>query len=50
MQTIAENRDNLLHDPAFLEALHREHLTHHKGEPKKIAGYFALPSSLLLPY
>ncbi|TFK83295.1 hypothetical protein K466DRAFT_498737 [Polyporus arcularius HHB13444] len=39
MKTIAENRDNLLHDPAFLEALHREHLTHHKGEPKKIAGY-----------
>ncbi|RPD60690.1 hypothetical protein L227DRAFT_501246 [Lentinus tigrinus ALCF2SS1-6] len=39
MQAIAENRNNLLHDPDFLQVFHREHVMLHKGESKKTAGY-----------
>ena len=39
LQAIAENRDNLMHDPDFLQVFQHEHLTHHKGESKKSVGY-----------
>ncbi|PIL25975.1 hypothetical protein GSI_11729 [Ganoderma sinense ZZ0214-1] len=39
MKAIADNRDNLIHDPAYLQAFHRDHLGLTKGDSKKTAGY-----------
>lgn len=38
MKAIADNRDNLVHDPEYLQAFHRECLGLIKGESKKTAG------------
>ncbi|TBU55148.1 armadillo-type protein [Dichomitus squalens] len=39
MKAIADNRDNLVHDPEYLQAFHREHLDGIKGESKRTAAY-----------
>lgn len=38
MKAIADNRDNLVHDPGYLQVFHREHLGLSKGESKKSVG------------
>ena len=38
MKAIAENRDNLVHDPEYLQAFHHEHLGTSKADSKKTAG------------
>lgn len=43
MKAIAENRENLTHDPEYLHTFHREHLAVVKGGVKKTAGYVLEP-------
>ncbi|OSD00001.1 hypothetical protein PYCCODRAFT_1479448 [Trametes coccinea BRFM310] len=38
-KAIGETRDNLVHDPDYLQAFHNEHLGYLKTDPKKITGY-----------
>ncbi|KAI0651200.1 hypothetical protein C8Q79DRAFT_1004507 [Trametes meyenii] len=38
-RAIGETRDNLVHDPDYLQAFHKEHLGYSKADSKKIAGY-----------
>ncbi|KAI8990419.1 armadillo-type protein [Trametes punicea] len=38
-KAIGEMRDNLVHDPEYLQAFHREHLGQSKTDSKKTAGY-----------
>lgn len=38
MRAIADNRDNLVHDPEYLQVFHHEHLGLSKGQSKRIAG------------
>ena len=39
MKSLGESRDHLLHDADYVQTFHREHLSQHRGDPKKLAGY-----------
>ncbi|KAI0670242.1 hypothetical protein C8Q78DRAFT_1138718 [Trametes maxima] len=38
-RAIGETRDNLVHDPDYLQTFHKEHLGYSKTDSKKVAGY-----------
>ncbi|CDO68790.1 hypothetical protein BN946_scf184989.g56 [Trametes cinnabarina] len=38
-KAIGETRDNLVHDPEYLQAFHNEHLGYSKADSKKVSGY-----------